>query len=179
MKDKSQQIVYWSRLEYDTWNLYMAATSKGLCYMGSPNHPFVELTDWLGKHFRRYELVQSEERLQEFKTELVEFSQGKRQSFSFPMDVRGTSFQQEVWTALHKIPYGETYSYTQVAELIGKPSAVRAVGAAIGANPLLISIPCHRVLGKNGTLTGYRGGLDMKKQLLHIEREWKQEKIKV
>lgn len=179
MKDTSRQIVYWSRLEYDAWNLYMAATSQGLCYVGSPDHSFKELTDWVGKRFLQYDLVQCKERLQQPKSEFVEFFQGKRQSFSFPMDIRGTSFQQEVWSALDQIPYGETYTYTQIAELIGKPSAVRAVGAAIGANPLLISIPCHRVLGKNGTLTGYRGGLEMKKQLLHIERERKQETIEV
>ncbi|QKG83808.1 methylated-DNA--[protein]-cysteine S-methyltransferase [Kroppenstedtia pulmonis] len=179
MKDNSRQIVYWSRLEYDAWNLYMAATSQGLCYVGSPDHPFKELTDWAGKRFLQHDLVRCEERLQQYKSELVEFFQGKRQFFSFPMDIRGTSFQQEVWNALYQIPYGETYTYTQIAELIGKPSAVRAVGTAIGANPLLISIPCHRVLGKNGTLTGYRGGLDMKKQLLHIEGKWKQVKVKV
>ena len=74
------------------------------------------------------------------------------------MDYKGTSFQMAVWNALCQIPYGQTFTYSDIANQIGKPAAVRAVGAAIGANPLLITVPCHRVIGKSGALTGYRGG---------------------
>src|SRR5690606_30640320 len=92
-----------------------------------------------------------------------------RTSFTMPMDPRGTPFQLKVWEALGRIPYGETRSYTDISEQIGKPSAVRAVGTAIGANPLLIAVPCHRVVAKDGSLTGYRGGLEMKAKLLQFE----------
>jgi methylated-DNA-[protein]-cysteine S-methyltransferase len=86
-----------------------------------------------------------------------------------PLDVKGTHFQQSVWTALSQIPYGETWTYKQLANLMGKPSATRAVGTANGRNPLPIVLPCHRVVGSNGTLTGFRGGLQMKKELLALE----------
>jgi methylated-DNA-[protein]-cysteine S-methyltransferase len=76
-----------------------------------------------------------------------------------------------VWNALCEIPYGQTQSYSDIANYIAKPASVRAVGTAIGANPVLISVPCHRVIGKNGSLTGYRGGLDMKTKLLQLENE--------
>lgn len=86
-----------------------------------------------------------------------------------PLDVGGTPFQQSVWMALSQIPHGETWTYKQLAGSIGKPSAIRAVGTAIGRNPLPIVLPCHRVVGSNGTLTGFRGGLQMKKDILALE----------
>jgi methylated-DNA-[protein]-cysteine S-methyltransferase len=82
---------------------------------------------------------------------------------------KGTAFQEAVWRSLCKIPYGETVTYAQIASEIGRPKAVRAVGAAVGANPLMIVIPCHRVIGKDRTLTGFGGGLDLKTRLLAIE----------
>lgn len=87
----------------------------------------------------------------------------KLETFTIPIDVYGTAFQLAVWNTVREIPYGETHSYSEIAERIQKPNAVRAVGTAVGANPLLITIPCHRVIGKNGKLTGFRGGLEMKK----------------
>jgi methylated-DNA-[protein]-cysteine S-methyltransferase len=89
--------------------------------------------------------------------------------FSLPLAPRGTPFQHEVWTALREIPYGETRSYAQIARTIGKPEAIRAVGAANGANPLPIVVPCHRVIGSNGSLTGFGGGLAAKRYLLDLE----------
>jgi O-6-methylguanine DNA methyltransferase len=86
-----------------------------------------------------------------------------------PLDVGGTPFQQSVWMGLSQIPYGETWTYKQLANTIGKPSAIRAVGTAIGRNPLPIVLPCHRVVGSNGTLTGFRGGLHLKKDILALE----------
>ncbi|HZY00571.1 MAG TPA: methylated-DNA--[protein]-cysteine S-methyltransferase [Dermatophilaceae bacterium] len=91
--------------------------------------------------------------------------------FTVPLAPRGTGFQQRVWAALQEIPYGETESYGQLAERIGSPGAARAVGLANGKNPIGIVIPCHRVVGSNGNLTGYGGGLDRKKQLLDLELE--------
>ena len=94
---------------------------------------------------------------------------GERQTFDLPLAPRGTEFQQSVWSALQQIPYGETTTYSTIAERIGRPAAVRAVGAANGANPIPIVIPCHRVIGASGSLTGFGGGLDVKRQLLAME----------
>src|SRR5439155_18130327 len=94
---------------------------------------------------------------------------GERIHFTCPLDLHGTAFQIEVWEALYRIPYGETRTYAEIARAIGRPAAVRAVGAANGANPVAILVPCHRVIGSNGTLTGYGGGLAHKKWLLDHE----------
>lgn len=102
--------------------------------------------------------------------ELNEYFLGKRTTFSIPMEMQGTSFQKSVWEILNQIPYGKTWTYKQVAELINNPKAVRAVGTAIGKNPLSIIVPCHRVIGTNGTLTGFAGGLDKKQTLLTLEK---------
>lgn len=96
---------------------------------------------------------------------------GERTDFDLPLAPRGTVFQRDVWHALCDIPYGETISYAELARRIGRPRAVRAVGLANGANPLSIVVPCHRVIGANGSLTGYGGGLDAKRWLLALERQ--------
>ncbi|MBI2165978.1 MAG: methylated-DNA--[protein]-cysteine S-methyltransferase [Chloroflexi bacterium] len=101
--------------------------------------------------------------------QLEEYFAGKRRRFSPHLDLRGTPFQCQVWGALLAIPYGETRTYLQIAQAIGRPGAVRAVGQAIGANPLSIVVPCHRVIGSDGSLTGYGGGLERKRHLLELE----------
>lgn len=95
---------------------------------------------------------------------------GELKEFSLPLAPEGTDFMKQVWTALCEIPYGKTATYGEIAEKIGKPKAARAVGLANNRNPIPIIIPCHRVIGANGSLTGYAGGLDMKKRLLDLER---------
>jgi methylated-DNA-[protein]-cysteine S-methyltransferase len=107
--------------------------------------------------------------LLEAERQLHQYFAGKRQSFSVPLDMRGTPFQQNVWKALLRIPFGETRSYREVAEQLGSPQAVRAVGAANGRNPLSIVVPCHRVIGASGKLTGFAGGLETKAHLLDLE----------
>lgn len=101
--------------------------------------------------------------------ELDEYFDGRRREFSVPLEFRGTEFQREVWNALREIPFGETRTYTQIARRIGRPEAVRAVGAANGANPISIIAPCHRVIGASGALTGFGGGLENKALLLALE----------
>ena len=101
--------------------------------------------------------------------QLSEYLNGKRKTFDLPFKMRGTQFQLQVWNALLDIPYGETRSYKQIAEAIGNPKAVRAVGMANNRNPLLIIVPCHRIIGKNGSLVGYAGGLDKKEFLLRLD----------
>jgi methylated-DNA-[protein]-cysteine S-methyltransferase len=169
--DKHTQHIYWSLLVHNTWNLYLAATEKGLCYVGSLNKPFEELKCWASKRFPGAALLQNDGILQPYKMEVMEYLKGEREHFTIPFDYHGTDFQLAVWNALCQIPYGETKSYSEIAHAIQKPAAVRAVGTAIGANPILISVPCHRVIGKKGALTGYRGGLEMKTKLLELERK--------
>lgn len=101
--------------------------------------------------------------------QLDEYFVGTRRTFDFPYRLHGTPFQQKVWAALRDIPYGETRSYKDIAEAIGRPKAFRAVGMANHANPIFIVIPCHRVIGASGSLVGYGGGLEMKKALLELE----------
>ncbi len=103
------------------------------------------------------------------KRELDAYFQGKLRAFTMPLAPRGTDFQKRAWIALTKIPYGETRTYGQQAQIVGQPSAVRAIGAANGKNPIGIIVPCHRVIGANGTLTGYAGGLHNKEFLLKLE----------
>ncbi|ORM73198.1 methylated-DNA--protein-cysteine methyltransferase [Pantoea wallisii] len=105
----------------------------------------------------------------EAERQLREYFAGERQQFDMPYDTVGTDFQKKVWQALLTIPFGETRSYLQIAEQIGNPKAVRAVGAANGKNPLSIMAPCHRVIGSNGKLTGFAGGLTVKAFLLALE----------
>lgn len=101
--------------------------------------------------------------------QLEEYFAGARRSFDVPLDPDGTAFQREVWAALREIPYGETWSYRRVAVALGRPTATRAVGAANGQNPVAIIVPCHRVIGADGSLTGYAGGLAIKRWLLAHE----------
>ncbi|EOD65482.1 methylated-DNA--[protein]-cysteine S-methyltransferase [Amycolatopsis vancoresmycina] len=103
-------------------------------------------------------------------TELKEYFAGQRHEFDLPLAFAGTPFQQLVWAELRKIPYGTTISYGQLADRLGKPAASRAVGLANGKNPIGIIVPCHRVVGSNGSLTGYGGGLERKRYLLDFEQ---------
>jgi methylated-DNA-[protein]-cysteine S-methyltransferase len=108
--------------------------------------------------------------LRESKRQLQSYFAGELRQFNLPLDLCGTDFQLRVWRQLLKIPYGETRSYSEIAQAIQSPAAVRAVGAANGANPISIVVPCHRVIGSSGKLVGYGGGLPMKKRLLALER---------
>lgn len=101
--------------------------------------------------------------------EIREYFDGKRKVFDIPLHLKGTEFQKKVWAALQEIPYGETRSYSELAAMAGNPAACRAVGGANHHNPVMILVPCHRVIGKNGDLTGFGGGLEVKKYLLDLE----------
>ena len=109
--------------------------------------------------------------LVEAQQQLEEYFAGKRETFDLPLNFSGTDFQCQVWRALLTIPFGETRSYAQIAKQIGSPRAVRAVGAANGRNPISIIAPCHRVIGSNGKLTGFAGGMEAKAFLLKLERK--------
>lgn len=113
---------------------------------------------------------QSDEVLKKARNQLDEYLNGNRKEFDIPLLVTGTDFQRRVWKVLMRVPYGATSTYGQIAQDIGSPRAVRAVGSALGANPISIILPCHRVVGGNGGLTGYGGGLSRKKWLLRLEQ---------
>jgi methylated-DNA-[protein]-cysteine S-methyltransferase len=116
------------------------------------------------------ESVAAGEILGRARTELEEYFAGQRTRFDLPLELRGTPFQVQIWNALREIPYGTTVSYGWLARRVGRPTAVRAVGAANGRNPVAIVVPCHRVIGANGDLTGFGGGIERKRWLLRHER---------
>ncbi|HEX7151988.1 MAG TPA: methylated-DNA--[protein]-cysteine S-methyltransferase [Thermoanaerobaculia bacterium] len=118
----------------------------------------------------RDEWTRDDDLFRDVLAQLDEYFAGRRRTFELPLAPKGTPFQLAVWNALQTIPYGETRSYSEIARAIGKPDTVRAVGAANGANPLPIVVPCHRVIGANGALTGFGGGIETKRYLLQLER---------
>ncbi len=169
MKSEQKQVVYYGVMNDKSRSIYVAATDRGLCFVGSLDEGINELKNWRDKKRSSATLVESEEKVSRYTSQLADYLTGERKSFDIPLDMKGTPFQETIWKELRNIPYGETISYSDIAHNIGKPDAVRAVGAAIGANPVLIVIPCHRVVAKNGNLTGFRGGIPMKEKLLALE----------
>lgn len=145
--------------------LFLAASDAGLHAVEfvAHRHPVARGDDWRdGAH----------PVLDATALQLGEYFAGKRQHFDLPFAARGTPFQQQVWQALTRIPYGQTASYVELARMVDKPGASRAVGAANGRNPLSIVVPCHRVIGASGALTGFGGGLPTKEFLLTHEGAW-------
>lgn len=143
--------------------LLLAASDKGLCGLYFEQHKYFKgAGEW--EKDAQHPVLQSAVR------QLDEYFTGKRSDFDLPLDLAGTPFQQAVWQELMRIPFGSTGSYAEQARRIGKPDAVRAVGTAIGRNPVSIVVPCHRVLGASGSLSGYAGGLERKSFLLALEK---------
>ncbi len=122
-----------------------------------------------GRAWRNVQWQKSAEMTAPYVKQLEEYFAGVRREFTLPLDLRGTEFQKRCWQALLEIPYGRTRSYADVARAVGKPRAFRAVGLANNRNPIAIVVPCHRVIGSDGSLTGYGGGLDLKEELLRRE----------
>lgn len=176
---KDMTMIYWGAAHLNGSNFVLGATDEGLCYLqfqegdaaaGVDEAAWQQFSKWGSRLGPQTKWLQDSEALMSYIQQLDEYLAGKRSIFMLRVDLRGTAFQQDVWKALHAIPHGETVSYSQVAQSLGRSSAVRAVGTAIGANPVLIVVPCHRVVGKAGALTGYRGGLANKEKLLRLER---------
>jgi O-6-methylguanine DNA methyltransferase len=163
--------LYWSSAPSPRGSCVVMATERGICWAGTPGAPVDEGLAWLQRKMDIEHVVESETiaPLQQAMDELRRYLAGTPLQFTCPLDLHGTPFQLTIWNALFRIPYGETRSYTEIALEIGRPKAVRAVGAANGANPVAIIVPCHRVIGSNGALTGYGGGLPTKKWLLALE----------
>lgn len=147
----------------------VAATPRGVCFIAFGNDD-AELLAGLTGRFPRATLVPASGDVAELVSAVVRLVDDPGHGTELPLDVRGTAFQQRVWSALTRIEPGETVTYGELARRIGQPSAVRAVAQACGANPIAVAIPCHRVIGADGTLTGYRWGVERKRTLLARER---------
>ncbi len=147
-----------------------ASTGKGLCWLGLPAEEEGRFLRWAHKKYPGADMDEGDnDVITKVKAQLQEYFDGTRREFSLALDLKGTVFQRRVWHALMQIPYGNTLSYKDIAEAVDKPAAVRAVGQANNRNPIAIIIPCHRVIGSNGKLVGYGGGLDVKRRLLELE----------
>jgi AraC family transcriptional regulator of adaptative response/methylated-DNA-[protein]-cysteine methyltransferase len=145
-----------------------ASTNKGVCavMVGSDE---ALLTKELSEEFKNATLERNDEALRDVATVLAASVKGEADSTRLPLDLEGTAFQIRVWETLRTIPAGQTRTYSQIAQLIGSPKAVRAVGTACGKNPVALTVPCHRVVRRDGSLGGYRWGLDVKEALLSVE----------
>jgi O-6-methylguanine DNA methyltransferase len=161
--------VYFSSHESSIGTINFASTERGLCRVLLPGESPSEMLAWLDRYIRPYEFLLGPEFNREAAAQLAAYFAGQRRAFDLTLDLRGTPFQKRVWEELAKIPYGETRSYQDIAIRVGNAKACRAVGMANHANPLPIIIPCHRVIGKHGSLIGYGGGLDLKSKLLRLE----------
>ena len=175
MKTESKRI-YYGKMINPKWPIYVAVTEKGICFVGSLGEGKKELEEWIKKANPVDILEENWSKVASYATELEEYFRGERMTFDLPLDINGTLFQKKVWAELNKIPYGKTTTYGELAEKIGHPRSFRAVGTAVGKNPLLIIVPCHRVIHKNGQVSGYRGSLDMKIDLLTLEKPEKENK---
>ena len=161
----------WDSVPSPMGECVLLASDAGLHWVGTPGASLDKGLLWAKKHGRSEQAIRATHPvLQQAKYELHRYFAGEKITFSTPLDLHGTAFQISVWHELCNIPYGETRSYGELALTIGRPNAPRAVGTANGANPIAIIVPCHRVIGSNGTLTGYGGGLPTKSWLLALER---------
>lgn len=161
-------IVHTAHFETPIGAMLVASTGGGLAYLELPHASGRGFRGWL----RGQPELEAREAFQPNRAavaQILEYLEGKRRRFDLPLDLRGTPFQRAVYEELLRIPYGEKRSYAEVARAIGRPRAVRAVGAANGANPIPLVVPCHRVIASNGHLGGFGGGLPLKKQLLAME----------
>jgi methylated-DNA-[protein]-cysteine S-methyltransferase len=158
--------MYYCYLDTPIGDLLLAGDDDALCLVSFPEGSMRRDPDpdW----------IYNEKPFASARQQLTEYFAGERREFDLPLKLSGTEFQMNVLQALQQIPYGETTSYGDIAERIGRPKAVRAVGAANGRNPIPIIVPCHRVIGSHGDLTGFGGGLDTKEALLRLEAEHSQ-----
>lgn len=172
MKSLETQIILISRLASPLGPMFVAVTDKGVCMLEFTDRRMLEteLKD-LQKSLNARIIPGENEYTRQVKKELEEYFAGTRQHFDVPLDPIGSDFQKKVWTILMDIPYGKTVSYMEQATTLQMPAAVRAVAASNGLNKIAIIIPCHRVIGSNGKLTGYGGGLERKRWLINHERE--------
>lgn len=157
--------LYSSTISWEGWVFHVLSSSRGVRWLDLHPTPLDVLESKL-----RARIVPDDQQNERVLKEIHAYLRGELQAFTIHVDLRGTDFQCDIWNAISAIPYGQTLSYGELADSIGRPKATRAVGQATGANPVPIIIPCHRVIGSTGGLTGFGGGLPLKERLLGIER---------
>lgn len=171
---KTKQVINLTRIETDLGTMVACATDKGICLLEFSDRKMLETEFKQLMKTLKAPIVQGENQFfKPLKIELDSYFKGMLKEFDVPLDLVGTDFQKQVWNVLLQIPYGITSSYAEQADRLGKPSAVRAVANANGMNKISIIVPCHRVIGSDGSLTGYGGGLWRKKKLLDLEQNFK------
>jgi O-6-methylguanine DNA methyltransferase len=175
------EVLYTTRFETPFGSLRIVSSEKGLVYIELPNESGRGFEGWKKTHARHAKVVErranrdtrdardAHDVHDDVIEQLLEFTKGERREFDLELDLRATEFQIAVYQHVARVGYGETQSYSDIANAIGKPKAVRAVGAANGANPIPLIIPCHRVIARGGALQGYAGGLKLKARLLAME----------
>jgi O-6-methylguanine DNA methyltransferase len=163
--------LYYGHMESPVGTLTVVASDMGLTHVFFPRKGRPAGESFLRKELPGYRILLDPIRIAEYTRQLEEYFASKRISFSIPLDLRGTAFQKKVWSALLGVPYGHTESYGNIAKKLRRPGAARAVGAACGANPAAIVVPCHRIVAVDGALTGFGGGLGVKERLLALEHE--------
>ena len=161
--------VYCTSFDSRIGRIYVSSTDKGVSKISVPKETRKDFFDWLERHFDLDAVVDNRSKNKEAIDQLTRFFNGKLAKFTCPIDLIGTPFQIRVWKELAKIPYGSTITYKQLAKRVAAPHAFQAVGRANGANPLPIIIPCHRVVGSDGSLVGYSCGIKTKEFLLRLE----------
>ena len=171
------EIVHTTWIDSPIGQLRIASTERGLAYLELPHASGRGLASWLRRSAPEARCAEGFAPNRAASRQILEYLEGKRTEFDLPLDLRGTDFQRRVWEALVAIPYGETRSYQQIARAIRRPRAVRAVGAANGANPVALVVPCHRVIASGGKLGGYGGGLPLKARLLAMEQRSRPDRL--
>lgn len=171
MRSRQTAAIHYAEMDSPAGPLVLCRSDRGLCHLdfGTYAERAEPLARWAERWLPEASWISEAERLDDVRNQLEQYFAGERRTFELELDLYGTPFQQKVWSALLRIPYGETRSYRDIAVMIGQPQAVRAVGGANNKNPISIIIPCHRVIGANGSLVGYGGGLPLKHTLLELE----------
>lgn len=157
--------LYGSAISWEGWTFHILSSAAGLRFVDLVGTPFSQLAVQL-----KARVVPDDASNDAILQQVRAYLRGDRRSFDLPIDLQGTPFQVSVWRAVAEIPYGDTTTYGALAATIGRPKATRAVGQAVGANPVPIVIPCHRVVGTSGSLTGFGGGLPLKERFLALEQ---------
>lgn len=163
------ETLFAARFESPIGPLRVVSSDKGLAYVELPHENGRGLAGWKKTHAASARILERRTPNDDVIDQLLAYTRGERREFEIDLDLRATPFQRAVYKAVAKIGYGETCCYSEIARSIGRPKAVRAVGAANGANPIPLVIPCHRVIARGGALQGYAGGLDLKARLLAME----------
>lgn len=163
------EVVTIGTLDTPLGQLGAALSPVGLARLTLPNESVDACIEWARQWLPAATIVEDQATFEELSHQLNGYCERRRRNFRVRLDLRGTPFQLAIWRALRKIGYGQTLSYAQLGAAVGHPTAARAVGAAVGDNPVPIIVPCHRVIGSDGSLIGYAGGLDLKRHLLEHE----------